>query len=164
MTTPLTNSSDLEKLQLIKSDSDDTTEALQLHQHLRASIENDVGPAERQGLCLSLHNDSGQMCAGLRGFSHWHWLYISHLWVMDHCRNQGLAQRLLAEATNVASSRNNVGLYVDTFSNDTAQFYKKNGYKEVGRIENFPPGQNRIFLKKYLALDQISTKVQRPES
>ena len=40
--------------------------------------------------------------------------------------------------------------YLDTFSFQAPEFYKKNGYQVFGVLENFPPGHQRYYLTKAL--------------
>jgi ribosomal protein S18 acetylase RimI-like enzyme len=140
------------KWQLRKQEADDTAEAKSIHAALAQEIEAEVGPAGRKPLCLSFHDAGGALRAGLRGYSHWQWLYISHLWVDAGVRTEGLGTRLIEAACREATTRGLVGLYVDTFSVKAARFYEKNGFREVGRIANFPPGRERIFLSRALSL------------
>jgi ribosomal protein S18 acetylase RimI-like enzyme len=129
-------------------DRDDGPEAQLIHEALRIEIESQVGPSKRQGLTLVFHSKSGDLQAGLRGFSHWQWLYISHLWVSPEARSKGLGAKLIVEAESEARKRGCLGLYVDTFDEGAASFYRRQGFNEVGRIENFPVGRARIFLSK----------------
>ena len=87
---------------------------------------------------------------GLNGVTHWDWCYIRHLWVQADWRRRGLGHRLLAEAETQARARQCVGLYVGTFDPGAAAFYERAGFERFGRIEDFPPGHARIFLRKRL--------------
>jgi ribosomal protein S18 acetylase RimI-like enzyme len=40
------------------------------------------------------------------------------------------------------------GAYLDTFSFQAPKFYEKLGYREFGRIADFPAGFDRIWLMK----------------
>jgi hypothetical protein len=40
--------------------------------------------------------------------------------------------------------------YLDTFSFQAPEFYKKCGHQEFGTLENFPTGHTRYFLTKKL--------------
>lgn len=130
--------------------AEDSEPAQAIHRALKAEIETEVGPADRKPLVLSAHDESGELRGGLRGFSHWKWLYISHFWVDSRARARGLGARLLARAEDEARDQGLIGLYVDTFNPRAARFYEKNGFVETGRIQDFPPGQARIFLSKRL--------------
>jgi ribosomal protein S18 acetylase RimI-like enzyme len=140
----------MESFEIRISESDETPEAKRIHEALRREVESQVGPSHRQGLTLSVNSRTGELAGGLRGFSHWKWLYISHLWVTEAYRSKGLGAKLVAEAETVARHRGCRGLYVDTFDLKAARFYERQGFKEIGRIEDFPENAQRIFLAKEL--------------
>jgi ribosomal protein S18 acetylase RimI-like enzyme len=137
------------------SDRDDSRDAQAIHEGLRSHVEAMFGPAERKPVVIT--STEGEILkGGLRGSIHWKWLYITHLWVENGSQGKGLGRFLLAEAERVARDNQCVGLYVDTFEEKVAGFYKKNGFKETGRIENFPAGREneagkagaRVFLSR----------------
>lgn len=114
---------------------------------LAAEIAAGFGPAS--GLPLSIVASAGDIVAGgLNGVTHWGWCYIRHLWVRADWRRRGLGHRLLAEAETQARARACVGLYVDTFDPGAAAFYERAGFARFGKIEDFPPGHARMFLRK----------------
>jgi ribosomal protein S18 acetylase RimI-like enzyme len=116
---------------------------------LAAEIASAFGPAN--GLPLSIVASAGEaVVGGLNGVTHWGWCYIRHLWVQADWRRRGLGHRLLVEAETQARARNCVGLYVDTFDPGAAAFYERAGFERFGRIEDFPPGHARVFLRKRL--------------
>src|SRR5208282_1581289 len=92
----------------------------------------------------------GALVAGLNGVSHWRWLYVRHFFVEPGWRGRGLGRRLLARAEQAARARGCVGVYLDTFEEGAAIFYERCGFARCGRIENFPLGAARIFLRKAL--------------
>jgi N-acetylglutamate synthase-like GNAT family acetyltransferase len=57
---------------------------------------------------------------------------------------------LLADAEAVARERGCTSIYLDTFSFQAPDFYKRLGFKEFGRLNDFPPGRTRIWLWKSL--------------
>ena len=40
--------------------------------------------------------------------------------------------------------------YLDTFSFQAPEFYKRNGYHVFGELQDFPPGHQRYFFTKRL--------------
>jgi GNAT superfamily N-acetyltransferase len=118
--------------------------------HLGAEIAQRFGPANQQPLSIVLQTPEGSTIAGLNGVSHWRWLYVRHVFVAPAQRGQGLGRELMALAEREAGRRGCVGVYLDTFSEDTASFYERLGFTRCGRIEDFPPGGARIFLRKTL--------------
>jgi GNAT superfamily N-acetyltransferase len=133
------------------SDRDDSVEAKEIHEQLGREIENDIRQvANRQPFMASVTDPAGVFHGGIRGYSHWNWLYISHLWVQAEYRTGGLGAQLLLHAEHEAKSRKLTGVYVDTFSDKARKFYVIHGYVELGRINDFPPGNTRYFLSKTL--------------
>lgn len=131
------------------SENDDSAEARKIHENLKDEIEFDLKlEAKRSPFVAIVHDPDGVFRGGLRGFSHWNWLYISHIWIETAFRSGGLGAQLLMHAEHEAKKRKLSGLYVDTFNLQTRDFYIRHGFKEFGRIPNFPPGQTRFFLVK----------------
>ena len=42
-------------------------------------------------------------------------------------------------------------VYLNTFSFEAPEFYKKLGYTVFAELEDFPPGHKRMFLRKQLS-------------
>jgi ribosomal protein S18 acetylase RimI-like enzyme len=129
--------------------------------HVAASLAAEIaaGFGPRNELPLSIVATAGDavggdgVVGGLNGSTHWGWCYIRQLWVHADWRRRGLGRRLLAQAETVARARRCAGLYVDTFDPGAAAFYERAGFAGFGRIDGFPPGHARIFLRKRLTPD-----------
>lgn len=93
-------------------------------------------------------NDEGQTVAGLVGHTNWEWLYIETLAVDPKLRGKGWGRKLVAEAERIAIERQCRGAWVDTFSFQSPDFYKRLGYMPFGELADYPNGQKRIFLRK----------------
>lgn len=65
----------------------------------------------------------------------------------------GCARVLLAEAERRALAFGCHWAWIDTFSFQAPELYKKLGYGEFARLDDYPPGHARIFLKKQLAAE-----------
>ena len=96
-------------------------------------------------------DDAGIVQAGLRRITEFDWLFVDWLWVAEPFRRQGVGSRLLTGAEAIARERRCSSCYLDTFSFQAPEFYKRHGYQEFGRLEgDFPPGHVRIWLRKAL--------------
>jgi GNAT superfamily N-acetyltransferase len=95
--------------------------------------------------------DDGRLIGGLLGDSNWEWMCISYLWLDESVRGQGLGTHLLKAAEAEATRRNCHHMFVDTMSFQALPFYQKYGYEIWGKLEDFPTGHQRYFLKKKLA-------------
>lgn len=109
-----------------------------------------AGDDEGQNLCFVLQMPEGKIVGGVIGATYWNWLYVNLMWVREDLRGQGYGQLLLEKAEEEAKKRGAKQSYLDTFSFQAPDFYKKLGYEEFGRLEDFPAGHTRYFLVKTL--------------
>jgi ribosomal protein S18 acetylase RimI-like enzyme len=146
MTTRL---NDEDPLSIAVFDDTGNSAAAHIASSLAAEIVAGFGPRDELPISI-VANAGGAVVGGLNGSTHWGWCYIRHLWVDAGWRRRGLGYRLLAEAETQARARQCVGLYVDTFDRGAALFYERAGFERFGRIDDFPPGHSRTFLRKTL--------------
>lgn len=90
----------------------------------------------------------GSLIGGVYGRLNWNWLHVSLLWVDPQKRRSGLGRRLLARLEAVARDRGCQFAHLDTFSYQARPFYERLGYVVFGELPDYPPGHQRIFLKK----------------
>ena len=96
-------------------------------------------------------NDQNEILGGiLSGIGYWGALEIKILWVQEASRKQGIGSLLLNTIEKKAQEKGAALSTVDTFDFQAEQFYFKNGYKEFGRLNNFPEGHQRIYFSKDL--------------
>lgn len=88
--------------------------------------------------------------AGVRFVLAFEWLFVHWLWVADAYRRHGIGSQLLGAAETAAREHGCRAAYLDTFTFQAPEFYKRLGYREVGRLNDFPPGQSRIWFSKSL--------------
>jgi GNAT superfamily N-acetyltransferase len=88
---------------------------------------------------------------GAIGYTHWNWLFVSHLWVRDEDRGCGVGQALLERMEDEGRNRGATRVHLDTFDFQALPFYQRLGYEEFGRLEDYPPGHSRHFLWRALA-------------
>ena len=102
-------------------------------------------------LAIFAHDRDGQLTGGVYGLLNWTWLDVSLLWVAVPLRGLGLGSKLLlrleAEALTAGCQR----AHVETFSYQARSFYERHGYEIFARLPDYPPGHQKIFLKKRLA-------------
>jgi len=109
-----------------------------------------AGESNFQRLCYVVQGDDQVVVGGVLGEIHWDWLYIDLMWVTDALRGLGYGQRLLAAIEEEARRRGAKNAHLDTFSFQAPDFYIKNGYQVFGRLQDYPPGHDRVFLVKHL--------------
>ncbi|WP_343343037.1 GNAT family N-acetyltransferase [Terrisporobacter petrolearius] len=101
-------------------------------------------------LGIYLQDEAGQKIGGLIGNTHGNWLSIKFLWVSEELRGQNIGSDILSQAEKTAKERGCKYSFLDTFSFQAPEFYRKHGYKEVFVLENYPVTGNRHYFTKTL--------------
>jgi GNAT superfamily N-acetyltransferase len=101
-------------------------------------------------LCFVLYAPDGSIVGGIIGETHWNWLFINLMWIQEELRDRGYGRELLAAAEEEGSKRGATNAYLDTFSFQAPDFYKKHGYQVFGVLDDFPQGHKRYYLTKKL--------------
>lgn len=101
-------------------------------------------------LGVYLQDETGKTVAGLIGHTHGNWLFIKYLWVSEELRRCNIGSNILNQAEQTAKERGCKYSFLDTFSFQAPEFYKKHGYKEVFVLENFPVTGSRYYFTKTL--------------
>lgn len=109
-----------------------------------------AGDNKFQRLCYVLHAPDREIVGGVIAEVYWDWLYIDLLWVKDELRGRGYGYRLLTRVEQAARQQGAKNAYLDTFSFQAPEFYKRYGYRVFGELEDYPPGHRRYFLRKQL--------------
>jgi len=78
------------------------------------------------------------------------WLSVDALWIADKYRGKRHGTALMKKAESEARKRGIRNVFLNSFSFQAPGFYQKLGYREFGRLDNFPPGHHRSFLTKAL--------------
>jgi GNAT superfamily N-acetyltransferase len=109
-----------------------------------------AGDNRFQRICYVLHNDDQKIAGGVIAEAYWEWLYIDLLWVEEQLRRQGFGHLLLIAAEQEAMRLGAKHAYLDTFSFQAPEFYKRHGYEVFGELQDFPIGHTRYFFMKEL--------------
>jgi hypothetical protein len=96
-----------------------------------------AGDDKFQRLCFVLHTADQVIVGGVIGEIYWDWFHIDLLWLKDELRGRGYG-------------RGAKNAYLDTFSFQAPDFYRRHGYQVFGELGDFPPGHQRYFLAKQL--------------
>jgi GNAT superfamily N-acetyltransferase len=108
------------------------------------------GPEGFQRVCFELNGPNGEVAGGLIGDIYWGWFYINLMFVKEELRGQGYGHQLLVQAETEALKRGAKNVYLDTFSFQSPEFYKKHDYRVFGELQDFPQGFTRYFMTKQL--------------
>ena len=95
-------------------------------------------------------DEDGVVQAGIRFVLAFEWLFVNWLWVADSYRKHGVGSQLMADAEAAAREHGCRAAYLDTFTFQAPKFYERLGYREFGRLDDFPPGHSRIWFSKAL--------------
>lgn len=137
-------------LKITQETNHDTAVIHEIEKSLEAYNFEAAGTHDREVLLLTARDDKGVLQAGLKGLMGWNWLFVAMLWVSEEHRGKGYGSTLLSQAEEKAKAYGCTSVFLDTHSFQAPVFYQKHGYKEFGRLENFPPGHSRIYFSKIL--------------
>lgn len=118
---------------------------------LMAYNESQVGDPGMSPLTVMLRDpESGKPLGGLTGRTNKAWLFIELFHIPAGLRRHRLGAQLLAMAEDEAKKRGCIGAWLDSYSFQAPEFYRKQGYQEFGFIPDHPPGHRRhFFLKRF---------------
>lgn len=109
-----------------------------------------VGHPFRAEHLLIEARDGDDYLGGLHARCGVDWVYVELLAVAEAARGRGVGRRLLEAVEAEGRARDMTGVWLDTFTFQAPGFYRKMGYEEFGRIEDYPKGQARVFFTKRL--------------
>jgi GNAT superfamily N-acetyltransferase len=106
-------------------------------------------PEDYHSLVIVLSDaDTGGILGGLWGETNFAHLHVDLLFVPETLRGSGLGREMLLQAEQEAKARGCRGVWLDTYSFQARGFYERLGYAVFGILDDYPPGQSRIFLHK----------------
>jgi GNAT superfamily N-acetyltransferase len=109
-----------------------------------------AGDNQFKRLCFVVRGPGEVIYGGILGETYWGWLYIDLLWVDERLRGRGFGRRLMETVEEAARQNGAAHAYLDTFSFQAPDFYRRLGYRVFGQLPDFPPGQQRYFMTKTL--------------
>ena len=95
-----------------------------------------------------LDADGNLIAAIFSGVGSWNNLEIDMLWVDEDFRDQGIGSALLAEIEREAQEQGAYFSLVEGLFDWQDGFFRKNGYKEVGTLEDCPRGHRMYVMEK----------------
>ena len=112
--------------------------------------EQQAGDTRFQRICFVVTGPEQAIAGGVIAAMYWNWLYIDLLWVKEELRGCGYGHRLLEMAEEEGRKRGAENAYLDTFSFQAPEFYKRHGYQVFGQLDDFPADHKRFFFMKHL--------------
>jgi GNAT superfamily N-acetyltransferase len=104
----------------------------------RVNAEATVGIAPARELTVQIHDQDGELAAGMSG---WTWgvaAGIGLTWVRADTRGAGLGSSLLTEFEAEAKNRGCSHVFVTSFTFQAPGFYERHGYREIFRWDDLP--------------------------
>ncbi|MGN8632241.1 GNAT family N-acetyltransferase [Blautia sp. HCP3S3_G3] len=120
----------------------------EIYQQLKKFNLSKMEPSEEIPLGVFMNDDNGVKKAGLTGETFGNWLCIKYLWVSEDLRGRGIGSQLLQAAESEAMKRGAKYVFVDTFSFQAPEFYRKHGYEEVFQLYEYPYSGSRSYFTK----------------
>ena len=114
--------------------------------HLYNLAAADLG-AVRPLACFA-RADSGEVIGGLRARQWGNAVEVQQLWVDEAHRRRGIGARLMHLLEQSAVGRGAAVIYLDTFSFQAPEFYRRCGYRAAARIDGFPDGIGKFLMVK----------------
>jgi ribosomal protein S18 acetylase RimI-like enzyme len=99
---------------------------------------------------LLVRDEAGALMAGLVATFYAGWLFVDNLWVHAAFRRRGIGHQLLLAAERRALAAGCHSAWLDTWSFQAPDFYRRLGYEVFGTLD-YPPDHQRLFLKKRLS-------------
>jgi ribosomal protein S18 acetylase RimI-like enzyme len=109
-----------------------------------------TGITDARLLAILLRDDYDEIIGGLYGWTWGGCCEVQTLWVHERWRSKGLGTQLMTAAEAEARARGATQMVLSTHSFQGPEFYRRLGFVEVGRVENYPEGHSSIYLRKTL--------------
>lgn len=137
------------KITFNEDPSDDDLQALQ--KGYAEFTEPQLGKEGRRDIAFFVRDARGCVIGGVSGcYSNYGWLWIGLLWVSAEIRGKGYGLKLMANIEDEARKNGCTNAYLNSFSFQAVDFYKKMGYRVFGELKDFPPGHSVRSLTKKL--------------
>ena len=137
-------------IKVISCDTDDECEALGswLAERIYEFNAQATGYFDGQLLGGCIRNDAGKVIAGFHGHTWGGCCELSHIWVDERYRGQGLGAALLRTAEAEAAARGCAQVVLATHSFQAPGFYERMGYERKYTIQGRPKGYTDIIYAK----------------
>lgn len=101
-------------------------------------------------LRILMNDENNEVVGGVVGDMFGGWIYISLLWIEKSIRGMGYGMKLMQMAEKEAIKSGCSHMHLDTHSFEARPFYEKLGFKVFSKLDDYPPGFSKFFLKKDL--------------
>jgi len=132
------------------ADSTASTDRAELEARLYAFNVERTGFRDGRTLSCFLRDPSGELVAGIDGFTWGGYARIELLWVDASARGQGLGRRLVNAVEHEAAERGCTTIVLASHDFQAPDFYAKLGYELVGETADTPRGHRELTFRKQL--------------
>ncbi len=95
-------------------------------------------------------NNTGEIEAGIYGWSWGGTAEVDLLWVTESRRGNGVGSALLTAFELEANERECSQIVLSTFDFQAPEFYQRRGYIALGHVDNYPAGGWHTTMRKFL--------------
>ena len=99
----------------------------------------------------AIRNSAGEVIAAVTGHTWGGTCHVSHLWVREDHRRDGVGSSLMAAVESEAAHRGCGQVILATHSFQAPAFYERLGYKQQASIADYPRGYAQLHYFKSLA-------------
>ena len=128
----------------------DAALAARLDDEIAAFNFDATGIRDARDLAATVHDDTGELIAGIQGWTWGATGWVERLWVREDARHRGVGTRLLTAAESEARARGCRQLALTTHSFQAPDFYRRHGFEVVGELPDYPAGHASLLLRKRL--------------
>jgi len=141
-----------------------------MHKLYLATIDNELKPVDKKVLVdgmlkhhkssgherktskhnILIKNNKGKTLGGIMLSFLWNGMRIETIWIDKSIRGQQWGKKLIKAGESEGIKKGCTFAYTDTFSWQAPEFYKKLGYIEYGKLEDFPKGNCLTYVRKQL--------------
>ena len=140
----------MSEVRLVSEQNPDPADVEQVRQGLYRFNMQTMNEWEFLDITILLRDDTNAVQGGIIGSVWSGWLHVEFLWIADAYRHRGYGDQLIAAAEAEARAFGGTSAYVETFSFQARPFYERHGFRVVGEIKDYPPGQTYYLLAKSL--------------
>lgn len=109
-----------------------------------------TGDHDYRPVAIFLRDAEGSIRGGVTGGVWGTWLHVDGLWVDEALRGRGHGRRLLLAAEAEARIAGARHAFLETHTFQAPGLYERLGYLVVAELEDYPPGESQLIMRKEL--------------